>query len=76
MAGSFCHDRIKVMSHARFDPAWQGALDALCTRVHAIRAAVANAWPYHCDPADGVWDTTEDGDWCGGHWVECLRIVL
>lgn len=58
-----------------FEPRWQNALDRLCERVVQIRAAVADRWPYHCDPATGEWDTTDDGDWCGGHWVECLRIV-
>ncbi len=58
-----------------FKPEWQQALDALCGRVYEIHAAVGKAWPYHCDPKDGTWDTTEDGDWCGGHWVESLRIV-
>lgn len=63
------------MSTHPFKPQWQEALDALCARVQEIRAAVGPAWPYHCDPKDGTWDTTDDGDWCGGHWVECLRIV-
>ena len=58
-----------------FEPRWQDALDRLCERVLRIRDAVGHQWPYHCDPATGQWDTTEDGDWCGGHWVECLRIV-
>ncbi|MDM0012012.1 hypothetical protein QTH87_06105 [Variovorax sp. J22P168] len=58
-----------------FKPAWQVALDDLCERVLQIRDACGEAWPYHCDPASGQWDTTADGDWCGGHWVECLRIV-
>lgn len=58
-----------------FKPTWQQALDRLCDRVLRIREAVGEAWPYHCDPGEGRWDTTEDGDWCGGHWVECLRIV-
>ena len=58
-----------------FKPAWQSALDRLCERVLQIRQAVGNDWPYHCDPNTGQWDTTQDGDWCGGHWVECLRIV-
>jgi unsaturated chondroitin disaccharide hydrolase len=58
-----------------FPPAWQAALDALCARVEVIHAACGEAWPYHCDPQTGHWDTTHDGDWCGGHWVECLRIV-
>lgn len=54
---------------------WHGALDRLCERVLQIRHAVGSDWPYHCDPVSGQWDTTQDGDWCGGHWVECLRIV-
>lgn len=58
-----------------FKPKWQQALDRLCDRVLRIREAVGEAWPYHCDPSEGKWDTTKDGDWCGGHWVECLRIV-
>jgi unsaturated chondroitin disaccharide hydrolase len=63
------------MKEHQFPSNWQAGLDALCARVYEIRAAIGDAWPYHCDPKDGVWDTTEDGDWCGGHWVECLRIV-
>ena len=58
-----------------FKPRWQAALDSLCRRVLEIRYACGEQWPYHCDPVSGQWDTTEDGDWCGGHWVECLRIV-
>lgn len=58
-----------------FKKNWQSALDSLCDRILEIRDAVGAQWPYHCDPATGVWDTTTDGDWCGGHWVECLRIV-
>ena len=58
-----------------FKPSWQTALHHLCDRVLQIRAAVGQAWPYHCDPLTGQWDTTDDGDWCGGHWAECLRIV-
>ncbi len=66
------------MSSSPFVPwndRWQPAFDALCSRVRTIRAAVGpEAWPYHCP--DGInWDTTADGDWCGGHWVEMLRIV-
>ena len=58
-----------------FQPKYQSALSRLCTRVRSIRASVGDEWPYHCIPGDAHWDTTNDGDWCGGHWVECLRIV-
>lgn len=63
------------MSTVGFQPEWQHALDRLCERVLQIRRAIGDAWPYHCDPVSDEWDTTEDGDWCGGHWVESLRIV-
>ena len=54
---------------------WQHALDSLCSRVRSIHAAIGDeSWPYHC-PDGANWDTTTDGDWCGGHWVEMLRIV-
>ena len=58
-----------------FRESWQRALDLLCERVYSIRKAVGDAWPYHYDPVTGVHDTVTDGDWCGGHWVESLRIV-
>ena len=51
------------------------ALDLLCERVLSTRAAIGEAWPYHADPATGAWSTTDDGDWCAGHWIECVRIA-
>lgn len=58
-----------------FKKEWQTALDNLCDRVLQIRRDIGDKWPYHCDPQSLQWDTTDDGDWCGGHWVECLRIA-
>lgn len=54
---------------------WNDALNRLVRRVEHTHAEVDAAWPYHADPATGQWATTEDGDWCGGHWVECLRMA-
>lgn len=51
------------------------ALTALLNRVRTTRGAIGEAWPYHADPETGHWHTVDDGDWCGGHWVECLRIA-
>lgn len=51
------------------------ALDLLCERVLTTRASVGDAWPYYADPETGEWVTTDDGDWCDGHWIECLWIV-
>lgn len=49
-------------------------LGALLARVGETQAAIGARWPYHADPASGAWETTDDGDWCGGHWVEMLTI--
>ncbi len=51
-----------------------GLLDDLLARIGETRAQVGALWPYHADLHSGRWQTTDDGDWCGGHWVECLRI--
>ncbi len=50
-------------------------LNDLLARVGETRARIGDAWPYHADPETGAWQVTEDGDWCGGHWVEMLRIA-
>ncbi len=51
------------------------ALDHLLSRVVATRDACGTAWPYYADPETGIWETVADGDWCAGHWIECLRIA-
>lgn len=50
-------------------------LNLLCQRVLDTRAQVGEAWPYHADPRTGQWQTTDDGDWCDGHWIEMLRMA-
>ncbi|MBT4940033.1 MAG: hypothetical protein HON14_12935 [Rhodospirillaceae bacterium] len=49
-------------------------LEDLLHRIDEIRDQIGDQWPYHADPVTGRYETVEDGDWCGGHWVECLRI--
>lgn len=49
-------------------------LNDLLSRIGDIRDQIGEQWPYHADPQSGIMETVEDGDWCGGHWVECLRI--
>lgn len=58
-----------------WSPHWEPALQDLLERVQQTHAQIGDAWPYHADPDTGRWETTGDGDWCGGHWVECLRIT-
>lgn len=49
-------------------------LNDLLHRVGEINTQIGDQWPYHADPESGKMETVADGDWCGGHWVECLRI--
>lgn len=51
------------------------ALEAAVDRALSTRADVGDDWPYYADPATGRWHTTEDGDWCDGHWIEMLRLT-
>lgn len=50
-------------------------LEALCKRVLATRNEVGADWPYYADPTTGRWVTTDDGDWCDGHWIDMLRMT-
>jgi unsaturated chondroitin disaccharide hydrolase len=54
---------------------WNDALERLCARVLQTHKEVGEAWPYYADPFSGIWETTSDGDWCGGQWVECLYMT-
>ncbi|WP_040922176.1 glycoside hydrolase family 88 protein [Saccharomonospora xinjiangensis] len=51
------------------------AFAALLGRVRTTREAVGEKWPYFAEPDTGEWTTTDDGDWCDGHWIEMLRIT-
>ena len=49
-------------------------LGQLLARVAETRDQIASAWPYQAEADSGVWETVDDGDWCGGHYTECLRL--
>lgn len=49
-------------------------LDDLLFRIGETCDQIGYAWPYRADQDTGVWGNVDDGDWCGGFWVECLRI--
>jgi unsaturated chondroitin disaccharide hydrolase len=51
------------------------ALSLLLDRVGTTLDATGDAFPYVADPTDGTWTTTPDGNWCGGHWIDALRIA-
>lgn len=45
---------------------------ALIDRVESTLEATGEKFPYFADPTTGAWDTTENGNWCGGHWIGLL----
>lgn len=51
------------------------ALDLLVGRVETTLDETGDAFPYFADPDSGEWTTTENGNWCGGHWVHALWLA-
>ncbi len=56
-------------------PADADAYDRIMDRVAATLEATGSAFPYVADPETGAWEVTEDGNWCGGHWVHLLWLA-
>jgi len=50
-------------------------LDALLARVESTMAATGEEFPLYAHPNTGEWETTPDGDWCGGHWIGLLWLA-
>ncbi|POG54289.1 glycoside hydrolase family 88 protein [Haloferax marisrubri] len=50
-------------------------LDAIVHRIGTTLNDVEPEFPYFADPETGEWETTPDGDWCGGHWIGLLRLA-
>ncbi len=48
------------------------ATDALIDRIDSTLEATGEEFPYFADPETGAWDTTDNGNWCGGHWIGLL----
>lgn len=48
------------------------AYDYLIDRVGTTLDATGDAFPYFADQNTGEWVTTENGNWCGGHWIHML----
>ena len=48
------------------------ALSLLVDRVDSTLEETGRTFPYYADPETGEWETTSDGNWCGGYWVHML----
>ncbi len=51
------------------------ALNRLTERVETTLEQVDGTFPYYANPDNGEWVTTDDGNWCGGHWVGMLGLA-
>lgn len=54
---------------------YEVALDALLDRVDVTLAETGERFPYVADPHTGEWSTTDDGNWCAGHWIGLLWLA-
>lgn len=50
-------------------------LDAVLDRVDASLRETGDAFPLVADGETGEWETTPDGNWCGGHWIGLLWLA-
>lgn len=53
----------------------EAALARIVDRVADTLEATGDSFPYYADPETGAWTTTDDGNWCGGHWVGLLLLA-
>lgn len=51
------------------------ALSLLVNRTDTTLDQVESGFPYFADPETGVWEVTDDGNWCGGHWIGILWLA-
>ncbi|AGN01249.1 unsaturated glucuronyl hydrolase [Salinarchaeum sp. Harcht-Bsk1] len=56
-------------------PDAERAFEQMVARVDTTLDAVGEAFPYVAEPDTGAWTTTDDGNWCGGHWVGLLWLA-
>ncbi len=56
-------------------PSDAAAFELVVDRVGRTLDETGSAFPYVADPETGTWETTEDGNWCGGHWVNLLWLA-
>lgn len=53
----------------------QSALESVLYRVRKTNHELGGKFPYWADSNTGKWNTTEDGNWCAGHWITLLWLT-
>jgi unsaturated chondroitin disaccharide hydrolase len=54
---------------------YRAALTALLARTGRTLDATGDRFPYVYDRETEAWETTENGNWCGGHWIGLLWLA-
>lgn len=62
------------MAGLNTDAASEG-LDAILDRVETTLETGDDRFPFVADPETGTWETTDDGNWCAGHWIGLLWLA-
>lgn len=60
---------------ATSDPTVTEALSLLVERTRTTVERLDDGFPYVADPDTGEWLETDDGNWCGGHWIGMLWLA-
>lgn len=50
-------------------------LSLLVARTGSMLDQIGDNFPYFADPETGDWQVTDDGNWCGGHWIGMLWLA-
>lgn len=51
------------------------AYQRIINRIGTTLEETRSAFPYIADPNTGTWTVTDNGNWCGGHWVHLLWLA-
>lgn len=51
------------------------AFDLVLDRVETTLKETGAMFPYVADAETGEWQVTDDGNWCGGHWIGLLWLT-
>lgn len=51
------------------------AVSLLVERTDTSLRKIENGFPYFADHDTGEWTVTDDGNWCGGHWIGMLWLA-
>ena len=65
-----------MVSASLDDDQLRESLDAIVDRVDSTQRDLGTeSFPFVADLETGEWETTDAGNWCGGHWIGLLWIA-